>query len=54
VADPLSIPATGRSTRISGIFIHRLSDGIAAETWASFDRLGLLQQLGVLPALEPT
>lgn len=47
------IAATGRSTRISGIFIHRLSDGIVAETWASFDRLGLLQQLGVIPALEP-
>ena len=26
------IPATGRSTRISGIFIHRLSDGVVAET----------------------
>jgi len=45
------IPATGRSARISGIFIHRLSDGIVTESWASFDRLGLLQQLGVIPAL---
>jgi len=47
------IPATGRLARISGIFIHRLSAGIVTESWASFDRLGLLQQLGVIPALEP-
>jgi steroid delta-isomerase-like uncharacterized protein len=45
------IPATGRSARISGVFIHRLSDGIVTESWTSFDRLGLLQQLGVIPAL---
>jgi steroid delta-isomerase-like uncharacterized protein len=47
------IPATGRSAQISGIFIHRLSEGIVTETWASFNRLGLLQQLGVIPALAP-
>jgi len=47
------IPATGRSARISGIYIHRLSAGIVTESWASFDRLGLLQQLGVIPALAP-
>jgi steroid delta-isomerase-like uncharacterized protein len=45
------IPATGRSARITGIFIHQLSDGIVTESWTSFDRLGLLQQLGVIPAL---
>ena len=47
------IPATGQSAQISGIYIHRLSAGIVTESWASFDRLGLLQQLGVIPALAP-
>jgi steroid delta-isomerase-like uncharacterized protein len=47
------IPPTGRAAQISGIYIHRLSGGMVAETWASFDRLGLLQQLGVIPALNP-
>ena len=44
------IPATGRSARISGIFIHRLTDEKITESWTSFDRLGLLQQLGVIPS----
>jgi steroid delta-isomerase-like uncharacterized protein len=44
------IPATGRAASISGIFIHRIASGRIAETWASFDELGLLSQIGVIPA----
>ncbi|MGO8959454.1 MAG: ester cyclase [Streptosporangiaceae bacterium] len=44
------IPATGRTATVSGIFIHRVTAGRIAETWTSFDGLGLLQQLGVVPA----
>jgi predicted ester cyclase len=28
--------------------IHRFEDGKVAETWATFDMLGLLQQLGAV------
>jgi len=45
----IGIPATGRAAVVSGIFIHRVADGLIAETWTSFDGLGLLQQLGVIP-----
>jgi steroid delta-isomerase-like uncharacterized protein len=47
-----AIPATGRLARISGIFIHQLTDGEITESWTSFDRLGLLQQLGVIPSAD--
>ena len=47
-----AIPATGRVARISGIFIHQLTDGEITESWTSFDRLGLLQQLGVIPSAD--
>jgi steroid delta-isomerase-like uncharacterized protein len=43
------IPPTGRAAQVRGVFIHRLAHGRIAETWTSFDGLGLLQQLGVIP-----
>ena len=44
------IPATGRAAQVWGMFIHRLAAGQITETWTSFDDLGLLRQLGVIPA----
>jgi len=41
-------PATGRSIEIESFRIYRLEDGRIAETWAMQDRLGLMQQLGLL------
>jgi len=44
-------PLTHRTAhRNRGIFIHRLAAGQITETWTSFDDLGLLRQLGVIPA----
>jgi steroid delta-isomerase-like uncharacterized protein len=40
------MPPTGRPARVSGIFINRVVGGQIAETWSSYDRLGLMQQLG--------
>jgi steroid delta-isomerase-like uncharacterized protein len=45
------IPATGKRASISGILIARYEDGKVAESWANFDFLGLLRQLGVAPEL---
>jgi steroid delta-isomerase-like uncharacterized protein len=41
------VPATGRPARVTGIFINRVVGGQITETWSSYDRLGLMQQLGV-------
>ena len=47
------IPATGKPTRMTGIDIFRLADGKIVEYWNETDRLGMLQQLGLLPTPEP-
>ena len=45
------IAATGRQTTVTGITIDRIVDGRIAEQWNNWDALGLLQQLGAVPAL---
>ena len=47
----MGIPPTGKHISISGIHITRVVDGKAVEDWGSDDMLGLLQQLGVIPAM---
>ncbi|HZQ37547.1 MAG TPA: ester cyclase [Dehalococcoidia bacterium] len=43
------VPATNRSFAMEGVVVWRIADGKIAERWATIDRLGLFQQLGVLP-----
>lgn len=45
----MGIPATGEEGSTPGIFAHRFEDGKVAEAWATWDALGLLQQVGVVP-----
>ena len=45
------MPATNKSMTITGITIDRLASGKIVETWTNFDNLGMLQQLGVIPAM---
>jgi steroid delta-isomerase-like uncharacterized protein len=47
----MNIPPTGRRVTVTGIAIVRLEGGKIAEEWVNFDALGLLQQLGVIPAM---
>jgi steroid delta-isomerase-like uncharacterized protein len=44
------VAATGRQVSLSGINIDRIVDGKFVERWYEMDRLGLMQQLGVIPA----
>jgi predicted ester cyclase len=44
------VPPTGRTFSIGGIDIYRLADGVLCEHWDQVDQLGLLGQLGLLPA----
>lgn len=48
------IPATGRRVEVSGITISRIEKGKVAENWGNYDLLGMLQQLGVIPAPDGT
>jgi steroid delta-isomerase-like uncharacterized protein len=44
------IPATGRAVEMPAITIQRFADGKIVEMHLLFDSLGLLQQLGAVPA----
>ena len=46
----LGVPPTGRPVRVAGIVVVRISKGQLVEGWNSWDQLGLLRQIGVLPA----
>ena len=46
------IPPTGKSITVSAIGIDRIVDGKLVEHWSSFDALGMMQQLGVIPTPE--
>ena len=46
------IPPTGKQVTMGGISINRFAEGKLAEHWSQFDSLGLMQQLGVVPAPE--
>jgi len=48
----LGIPPNGKVVEITGISIHRIANGKLVEHWANADLLGLLQQMGGLPAPE--
>jgi steroid delta-isomerase-like uncharacterized protein len=46
-----SIPPTGKQVAVSTIDIVRIEGGKIAEEWGIDDMLGMLQQLGVVPAM---
>lgn len=47
-----TLPPSSKSLREAEILIFRIADGKIVESWATWDRLNLLQQLGVVPAPE--
>jgi steroid delta-isomerase-like uncharacterized protein len=46
----MGIPASGKSVSVLGTGIFRVVDGKLADNWVNFDALGLLQQIGAVPA----
>ncbi len=44
------IPATGKQIRVTGTKTDRISDGKCVERWTNIDQLGMMQQLGIIPA----
>jgi predicted ester cyclase len=47
------IPPTGRRIAVEHIHIARIVDGKGVDHWAAMDTLGMLQQLGAIPAGPP-
>jgi predicted ester cyclase len=47
---PPGIPATGKAITWKEVHVFRCADGRIAEHWGVFDMLGILQQLGAIPA----
>jgi steroid delta-isomerase-like uncharacterized protein len=43
------IPATGKTTSVPVITIHRIAAGKIVEEWTQWDALGMMQQLGLMP-----
>ena len=46
----MGIPPTGKQAAVTAIDINRYAGGKSVEHWLNMDTLGLLQQLGAIPA----
>lgn len=46
----MGIPATGEHVSITGISIYRIVNGKMQTAWIEYDMLGLMQQIGMVPA----
>jgi steroid delta-isomerase-like uncharacterized protein len=49
----MGIAPTGKRVTVTGCDIEQYQNGKMVEAWASYDMLGMLQQLGVVPSLTP-
>lgn len=49
--DFFGVSATGKQVTVTGITVDRYADGQLIEGWTNWDTLGLLQQVGAVPAL---
>jgi hypothetical protein len=48
----MGLEPSGRRINLTGIRVDRLVDGRIVETWASWDVLGMLEQIGALPQMR--
>ena len=46
----MGMPATGKRVHMTGISIARVAGGKIVEEWNEADMMGMMQQLGVVPA----
>ena len=45
-----NVPPSGNAVEVIGITTYRIADGKIVETWSNMDFVGVLQQVGVIPA----
>ena len=48
--DLMGMPPTGKSVTVAETVIDRVANGKIVESWRLFDQMGMMQQLGELPA----
>ena len=48
----LGVPPSNNRVELTGITIERIEDGRIVETWNNFDQLGMMRQIGAMPASE--
>lgn len=48
----MGVPPSGNRAKFSMITISRVEGGKIAESWVSFDAMGMMQQIGAVPAPE--
>jgi steroid delta-isomerase-like uncharacterized protein len=46
----MGIPAAGQTIRVEGMNFYRVKDGRVSDIWTQFDGVGMMQQLGAIPA----
>jgi predicted ester cyclase len=46
----MGIPPTGKTITITGMAVDRFANGKSVEHWEISDQLGMLQQIGAVPA----
>jgi steroid delta-isomerase-like uncharacterized protein len=46
----MEVPATGKKISVEGITIHHIKNGKILDSYTRWDALGLLRQLGAIPA----
>lgn len=49
--DLMGIPPSGTKVTVGGMALFRLTNGKIVEVWVNIDALGMLQSLGVIPAM---
>jgi steroid delta-isomerase-like uncharacterized protein len=49
----MGLPATGQPVRVEGMNFYRLKEGRVTDIWTQFDGVGMMQQLGAIPARPP-
>jgi predicted ester cyclase len=50
----MGIPPTGRKISFEGITIHHIKNGKILDSYTRWDALGLMRQLGAIPAHSKT
>jgi predicted ester cyclase len=50
----MGIAPTGKDAMVSGLTLSRVADGKIVEEWTNWDTLGMLQQIGGIPAPATT
>ena len=46
----MGVGASGNQVTVSGIVVSRVANGKVVEEWTNWDTLGMLQQIGAVPA----